>query len=296
MNAPFPEWLTSGQGLAPQPRWSYSTDAPLATLCLARESGDIVAGDDTGAVVRLDRRGRLTAITRGFHPICEMAISDDGQNAVLVVNQDELHWITKDLKVKWSLNLQTPILAVALDPFGHHAAVCLENNKTYIYTSRKKRIAEIESVRPLRFLQFTAAKPAFIAAAEYGLLCQYTLQGREIWNEKLWSHVGNLCITGDGETILLAGFNHGIQVFESDGAARGSYVVEGTPQRVSASYAPRRVVAATLEQHLYWLDSDGELLWASSAPEEITHVHCDPLGNWVICGLASGPIYRLDWK
>ena len=80
--------------------------------------------------------------------------------------------------------------------------------------------------------------PDGLPAAEYGHLCCHQLTGEQIWAEKLWSNAGDMAVAGDGETILLAGFNHGIQLFDGQGTNRGAFVVEGTPNRVSMSFLP----------------------------------------------------------
>lgn len=95
----------------------------------------------------------------------------------------------------------------------------------------------------------------------------------------------------------MAGFNQGIQSFDGDDGSTGdSYLIEGTVGRVSCSFNAKRIAAATLERQLYWLKSDGRLLWSTVLDEEIVRVICDPLGEWLLVGLRSGHILRLDWK
>jgi len=55
-------------------------------------------------------------------------------------------------------------------------------------------------------------------------------------------------------------------------------------------------VVTTLERQLYWLDSDGELLWAAHPPDDVCCLGCDPLGNGIMCGFNSGRLIRLDWE
>ena len=42
------DWLKQGEGRRPRLSWSLSTDAPLAGLRLARETGDVLAADASG--------------------------------------------------------------------------------------------------------------------------------------------------------------------------------------------------------------------------------------------------------
>jgi outer membrane protein assembly factor BamB len=150
-------------------------------------------------------------------------------------------------------------------------------------------------MRPLTYAQFVATEPAIVASAEHGLVCRYQLDGQQVWSDKLWNNVGQLAAAGDASLIFLACFSHGVQVYDGDGGTVGSYVLEGTASRVAVSFEPQRIFAATIERKLYWLDADGEVLWSTTPPDDIEAVACDPLGEWVICGLKCGRVYRLDW-
>lgn len=289
------EWLTSGRGIPPEQRWTVTLDGPLACMELSRETGEVLAVDATGGVYRFDRRGRIQALTRGFHDVEALAADDVGRVGAVLKGDSALMLFSRQLKVQWSVELGSPTGAVAMDPHGHYVAVSLANGQTVIFDRYKRRITQFDTVRPLSFLQFLASEPAVIGAAEYGLLCAHELKGPVIFSQKLWSNVGDLCVTGDGAAIYLAAFNFGIQTFDSDGELRGSYVLEGTPNHVSATFVPKRLIVTTLEGNIYWLDADGERLWASQLPEELREVRCDPLGTGIVCGFSSGRILRLDW-
>ena len=75
----------------------------------------------------------------------------------------------------------------------------------------------------------------------------------------------------------------------------GAYVLEGTVDRVAASYEPYRLICDDHRTMVYWLDSDGDIIWASGSPAPIVDMACDPLGEWVLVGLGSGDLLRLDW-
>ena len=45
-------WLDQGRGLSPEWTWSFTADAPLVGLELARESGDTIVADASDLVVR----------------------------------------------------------------------------------------------------------------------------------------------------------------------------------------------------------------------------------------------------
>ena len=69
-------WLDQGQGLSPEWSWSFTADAPLVGLELARESGDTIVADASGSVYILDRRGRIVTLSRGLHELVDVAWAD----------------------------------------------------------------------------------------------------------------------------------------------------------------------------------------------------------------------------
>lgn len=289
------EWLTAGKGMAPRQSWAYSTDAPLVALEMARESGELLAADEAGGLYLLDRKRQVLAVSRSFHDVLELAWSDTGSSAAALLGERQVCRINRRFEREWSLDLYDDVVAIAVDPYGNHVAIALANGHNLVYDAHKQRVCRFETERPLSFVKFITSESGLLGAAEYGLICRHELEGAPVWSEKLWSNVGDLTATGDGSSVYVAGFAHGVQVFRGDGQTAGSYILEGTPKQIACTFAPKRIVAATLEQDLYWLAADGQLLWASKAPDDIRRVCCDPLGNWVICGFASGRIIRLEW-
>jgi hypothetical protein len=289
-----PAWL-KGRGLGPQLKGHFGTDGPLAGLALARETGDVFVADGSGSITRLDRRGQIALLTRLHEPAVAVAWSDDGSQGAVISGESEVIRFDRDLKLIHKLTLPEVCLAVALSPFGNHLAAALANGTTLIYNERKRRIAQFETIRPLSFLEFCPDEALIFGAAEHGLLCCHNLAGAEVWQQKNWANVGQMRITGDGDLAYLASFGHGIQTIDGDGAPVGSYVLDGTVHRVDVSFEPQRLVAATIERNLFWLDADGELLWGTALPDDVVDVRCDPLGEWALCGLAEQGVYRLDW-
>lgn len=295
MNGQDQKWLESGSGLPPEWTWSFTADAPLVGLELARETGETIVADATGSVYLLDRRGRIVTLARGLHSLSGIAWSDAGTIGAVIVGDAVLTVLNRQLRVVGTLDLRETILTVAIDPFGRHFAVCLQNSETRILNANRKIIARFTTTRPLSYAQFVTAQTDLISAADNGLVCRHHLDGSPVWGEPWWSNIGDLCITGDGRTIFLAGLNLGIQRFDGGGNSQGTYVIEGTPNHVAASFALKRLVASTVEKGLVWLDSDGEILWATQTPEEICTLRCDPLGAGIVCGFESGRVARLDW-
>lgn len=289
-----PKWL-KGKGLGPKLKWRVGTDGALTALSYARESGDLFLTDESGTISRIDRHGQIAAINRVPDSIFDLVWSDDGRFGAAIAGEETLVRVDRDLKILHSVQLPEVALAIAIAPFGHHTAVSLSDGRNIFYNERKRRIAQFETIRPISFLQFCPSEPIVFGAAEHGMICCYNLAGAQIWQEKNWSNVGGLEITGDGDLVYLASFGHGIEAFDGDGASVGSYVLDGTVNSIAVSYEPQRLIAGTVEGNLIWLDADGELLWSTKIEDKIVDLICDPLGEWAIVGFENEGVYRLDW-
>jgi outer membrane protein assembly factor BamB len=296
MSSFSPSWLNDGQGIPPTVRWSFATDAALVALDMGSESGEVLAADESGGMYRLDRRGRLLTMTRGWRDVRALAWSDTNAAGAVIVGERKVVRVNGELEAEWSINLPEPALGVAVTPFGNHTAISLASGGNVVLGPQSEQISIFETIRPQRWIQFLASQPVLIGAAEYGQVCAHQLNGRQLWSERTFTSLGEMHAAANGETILLAAFNQGIQSFGGNGSAGDSYLVEGTASRVSCSFNADRIAAATMERHLYWLDSDGQLLWATQLDDDVVRVLCDPLGEWLLCGLRSGQIVRLDWE
>lgn len=288
------EWLRSGQGSKPTLRWSFFTDAPLSDLRLARESGDVIAADDSGGLYLLDRAGQIRALTRTAHELRRIAWADDGSLGAVLVDDVSVGCFDRQLQFRWMRELSTETLAVALTPFGTHLAVSLANANNVVYDVENRRVGKFESLRPLTHLQFLHTSPELVCAAEHACFARYRLDGAPVWVEKLWSNVGDLSVTGDGKTIFLGGFAYGVQVFDGGGSPKGSFVTDGTAKLVTTTYQRKLIVTATLERQLLCLNTEGDLHWMLELPDDVSRIALSPLGDWLICGFASGRIVRLD--
>lgn len=286
-------WVTEGHGPRPRVRWTFSTEAALLAADMARETGEVLAADASGGLSLLDRGGRMLSVTRGLPKVWSVVWSDTGRGGAAIVGESRLCRFNRRLDVQWSLDLPDTILALAVDPYGEYTAVSLAGGTNLVLNSRKTRISRFETDRPLSHLQFMTDNAAALGAAEYGLLGNYRLDGRQNWQVQMLANIGDLAVAGNA--IFLANFVRGIQVLEMDGASRETYVIEGTPHRVAASVSAHRLAVGTLEGHFYRLDSQGEMLWTAELPDELVALMSDPFGNWMVCGFASGRMMQLDW-
>lgn len=290
-----PEWMDSGRGSTPRQSWAFATDAPLADVQFALESGETLAGDVIGGLYRLDRNGKIACMTRGFKDLRALAFCNTGTMGGAVLGSDHLCRFDQKLHIEWTMQLPGEIHAIAIDPFGHFLAVALDTTQTLVIDEHKQIVGEFYSLRALYHLRFFVTNRDLMGVANYGVFERHHINGEKVWVETLLNSVGDVALTGDGRLSYLAGFSHGIQVYDGEGYSRASYVVQGSPSRISTSYDGTSILVATQENFLYRMNPEGQLLWATEAPEPIVRLHCDPLGQGFLCGFESGRVVRFDW-
>ena len=296
MSLSDPKWLRDGQGIPPTVRWVFSTEAPLVAMDMGRESGEVLAADETGGLSRIGRNGDLLTVSRGLRGVRAVAWSDANAAGAVIAGERKVFRLNKKLEVEWSVGLPEAALGIAVTPFGRQTAVSLANGGNLVLGEQSEQLSIFETARPLKWIQFLASEPVLIGAAEFGQVCAHKINGERLWSEKGFTSLGDMCAAANGETILVAGFNQGIQSFDADGSTGDSFLIEGTVGRVSCSFNADRIAASTVERQLYWLDSDGQLLWATEVDDEIVRLICDPLGEWLLVGFRAGHILRLDWE
>jgi hypothetical protein len=288
-------WLKQGKGQRPQPAWSFATEAPLVGLRLARETGEILAADASGGLYHLDRQGQLIGVTHGPSPVRSISWSETGNGGIALVGEEKLYWFDRQLAFQGWSEPGEPILAAALEAHGRYAAISLSSSSTVLYDAHRKVVRRFTTMQPLNSIEFFIHQPALLGVTEFGSLCSYHFSGEPLWHEQLFAHVGDLSVTGDGQTILLACYLHGIQCHNGRGVQSGSYQVGGTVVKVSTGFVGGRIAAATQERHFYYMDTEGKVIWQGTLPEDVCRLTCEPMGRAVICGFQSGRIVCLEW-
>ena len=295
MSSDSEDWLYSGRGAAPALRWSFTADAPLTDLRMARETGEVLVADASGGLYLLDRRGKLISLIRTRHAIQRVAWADTGAGGTAALDDQTVVWFDRKLQFDWTREVPDDVLTIAMDPYGTHVAIAMADGVTAVYTSENRKVSRFETIRPLRYLHLLATETHVVAAAEHGLVGRYSLRGDVIWTEKLWSNVGDLAVSGDGRNLFLAGFAHGVQSYDGEsGASRGAFLTEGTVALVACGYAKKSLVASTLERQLFAINDAGDLTWNLTLPEDLSRILMSPLGDWIVLGFASGSVIRLD--
>ena len=265
-------------------------------LLYAAEARQLLVGTSSGFLIRLNSDGTQTARVRGFEDLHHLAWSHDGRFGAAVVGDKRLIVFDGHLRQKWKLAKYGKINAVAISPFGSHVAIATEFHGIRIFTSEKKEVTHIETAEAVHHLQFVQNAPALIAAAEYGLLCRYNLDGQLEFEERVMNNVGGLAATADGKRILLAAFNHGVQVLDADGTSVGSFQIDGLPANVVCSMDKQRVGVTTLESRLYAINFQGDLKWACDLTADPVHtMTMDHSGDRLWIATVSGRLLQLQW-
>ena len=73
-------------------------------------------------------------------------------------------------------------------------------------------------------------------------------------------------------------------------------MVDGIPNFVAASANKKRMAVTTLENRIYWLNFEGDLLWACDlSSEPPVSVAVGPLGERMFVSTESGRLLQLLW-
>ena len=268
--------------LKPHLRWSQITDAPLAGLDFAREAGLILAWDDAHNLYVFDVAGNRVRSTRTPVPLLAATISDDGSQVIAASKDGDIWWLGKNLEPRLHQGTHRHLLGIAISPQGEYLATSLNDNHTYIYDCLGRRVTNLLTHRPLRFLTFLAGQPILLGVAEYGLAGCYELDGEPRWQDALWSSAGHVAASGEGYAILVACFGHGLQRYGLDGTNEGAYHLGGGVARASIDYDGKLFAAATLEGEIMVVNAVGHVLWRQSLLRPAREIALDAAGQILV--------------
>jgi len=291
--------------LEPSTTWTVVTDSPLKGIALAREAGTILAWDEGNQLYLLNVEGESLSFSRVPYRINHAAISDEGSLIALIAEPDEtgLVLLSADFDVQVERAAFSEASFVAIDPHGRYLAVGTRHRALHIINRYGRPAGRLETMEPLSHLCFVPSSPFAVGAAAFGMVVGIALepsrsQGRLepeiLWHDRLLSNVGRLALSGDGGMILASCYTLGIQRFDLRGRNEGSYHLGGTVSHAVPDFPGRTIAAATLEGELAVMNSAGNVRWRTSLPRPVIALEIDPLGRYLIYGLATGEIIRLD--
>jgi hypothetical protein len=298
-----PDLISTRQStrIEPEPAWTVQSEAPLKGLALAREAGILLAWDEGDQLALIDLNGDHRAVTRAPGKILLATISDDGSRIALVTEGPRLFLLDADLGTLHDRPAPSEPLGMAIDPHGRYVVISSRMSINHIYTRHGKPAGKFEANQALAFLAFVPDRPVLLAAASYGLLGAFEIEGNAgkldldvLWQDRQIANVGRLTTSGDGSIVLASCFTHGIQRYNVLGENEGAYHLGGTCTHAVPDFAGRTIAVATLEGELAILNASGNVRWKTGLPRPAIALEVDPMGRFVVYGNATGEIVRLD--
>jgi hypothetical protein len=289
--------------LEPTLAWTVLTDAPLLGLGMAREAGLILAWDEADQLYLFDSHGERRSASRAPDHILAGAISDSGTLIALLGKGPRLWLLSADLEPISDRPAPSEAATLAIDTHGRYVALATRLKVTHFFTRHGRQAGEIETQQAMAHLCFVPNQPLLLATAAYGAILGIELSpegavgrlGAEVvWQQALMSNVGRLATTGDGGMVLASCFTHGVQRYDSRGHNDGSYHLGGTASHAIPDFAGRLIVVSTVEGELAVINGAGNVRWKTVLPRPACAVELDALGRYLVYGLPTGEITRID--
>jgi hypothetical protein len=288
----------------PGPAWTVVTDAPLKAMSFAREAGRVLACDAAGGLYLIDAQGQFLSVSRSPGPVVAAAISDDGSLVAMLGEGNRLWLLGADLETIEDREAVTDATAVAIDPHGQYVAVASRMNMVQFYSRFGKQAGRFETRQHLSHMAFVPSTPDLVGVGAYGSISCYELTtnasgklgGELAWTHQLMSGVGRLATTGDGGMILVACFTHGVQRYDLRGRNEGAYHLGGSAAIAVPDFAGRTIAVASQEGELAILNGTGNVRWRTALARPAAALEVDALGRYLIYGLPTGEITRLDFQ
>lgn len=192
MSMSEPLWLRDGQGTPPTLRWVFALEAPLVAMDLGRESGEILAADESGGLYRIGRRGELLKSSNGLRCTSGRMVGHErgGRGDRRRPKGDSAEWQPRGGMVGWIAGSGGSGLLSR--PFGRQTAISLANGGNLVLGEQGEQLSIFETARPLKWIQFLANKPVLVGAAEYGQVCAHRINGERLWSEKCFASLGEM--------------------------------------------------------------------------------------------------------
>jgi hypothetical protein len=287
--------------LDPWPAWTVITDAPLAGMAFAREAGAVLAWDQGEHLYLFDLAGERQVATRAPAKVVAAEISDDGSLVAALVAGGRLLLMSREFEVVADRPAVLDASAVAVDPHGRFVAVASRMSTTQFYSRFGRTAGRFATLQPIAHLGFVPDRPLLLAASAYGTILGLALTGspsgleaEELWKQQPMSNIGRLETSGDGGMVLASCYTHGVQRYDARGHNEGSYHLGGTAVHAVPDFAGRTIAVATAEGELALLNQGGNVRWKGALPRPALALEFDALGRFLIYGLDTGEITRLN--
>ena len=303
MESAEPPGAARASQLVPEIAWKAMTEAPLSGCALARETSSLLAWDESRQLYLFNSDGQAIATERAPAPIQCARISDDGSLVALLIGGNRLVLLNSNLEPLSERAAPPGATILDVDSHGRYIVVATRQGENHFFTRHGKSAGRFTSRQPLTHVRFIPALPLVIGAAGYGVLVCMELEGGKtpgtlkaspLWEERLMSNLGALESTGDGSMILTSCFNLGIQRYTAKGQNEGSYHLGGTVILAVPDFPGRCIAVASQEGQLAILNRSGNVRWRTEIECPPLGLVIDALGRYLIYGLPSGELIRLN--
>ncbi|MBI3409602.1 MAG: WD40 repeat domain-containing protein [Planctomycetes bacterium] len=190
--------------------------------------------------------------------------------------------------------MEQRLAAAALESLGRSLIVSDAKGGVTLLSARGRPLWTISSPKPLLHLTFIPSRRQVVASADFGLAGSLDDKGAWIWKDAPITNVGDLSITGDGATVLLACYSEGLHRYGDDGRSLGRLPTAQPCRHVAQSYSGDRILVAGLNPELVLLNRDGTELARRALDCPVTGLALSALGDTAVVSLASGTIMK--WK
>lgn len=277
-----------------RPAWSRSLPSAPVGLSLARESGSILVWDGEPTLGRYDRLGQRELRQRAPAELKLAAMAEDGSSVAAAGSKGQVWLLTADLTPHWERSIRRAPTALAIEHLGKRVAVADDGGGLSLFDSAGQ-LAWRETVpRPLVHLVFVPETGAVVGCAEFGLVCAFSPQGKSLWRDGLFAHVGALTTSGDGKRILLACFTGGLCRYSLPKPNREEITSAGACRLVSSSYGGGALLTADLDKTVTLRDVAGKAMHTLQLPASPLALTLEPLGGAAVLALNDGRMMRIE--
>ncbi len=286
-----PSMLRPLSGALPELSFEQFMAEGINAACLSRETQTLFVATRSGRMCRLSPEGERLREASGFAGVRLLQAADNGAAGIAVCDDRELRCFDNQLELWWEARVTGRVTAVAAAPYASHFAFATDGSRIHVVTSERKEVTTIECRRPIEHLHFLAERPAIIAASEYGELSCYSMTGELEWTDGMVGNSGMTAVAEAGNRLIIAAFNHGVQVRDLSGEQLGMFAIDGIPGAVACSSLRERVVVQTLEGRLFCLSFSGAVLWVAQLLEpDLNGMFVSAVGNELTLTWESGAI------
>lgn len=266
----------------------------LRGLAQAREKGRLLAWDNHDWLYLLDQAGKLQGQIRTPEPLAAAACADDGSAYLAGGSRGDVWWLAPDLSISWHQVLPHAVTAIALDSFGHYAAVADAGGNLSVFDHQGRIVFQNQSPRPFQHLTFVPAAPLLVGCSDFGLVACADMTGQWLWRDGLVAHVGALTVAGSGEPIVLTCFSEGLQRYGLSGTKQPRETVAEPCRLASISFDGQLLLVAGLSRRLRLLNSAGRELANIELDQPVTAIALSALGDGAVVACADGTISGFD--